>query len=204
MKLLFTGFEPFGGENVNPSWEAVKLLPEEIGGARIFRVCLPVEYQGSMRRAQEEFGHIMPDAVISVGQAGGRRGLSLERVALNIDDATVPDNAGVLLRDAPIRRGAPSAYFSTLPLRRLESALSAAGLEAHLSNTAGTYVCNHLMFSVLDYISVRMLNVRAGFVHVPYIPSQCRYRPDVPYMELEDIVRGLTVIAGELAQKAGE
>lgn len=202
VKLLFTGFEPFGGESINPSWEAVKLLPEEIGGAQIFRVCLPVEYQGAARRAQEEFSRLRPDAVVSVGQAGGRRGLTLERVAINVDDAAVPDNAGVLLRDTTIRRGAANAYFATLPLRQLEGALGAAGLEAHVSNSAGTYVCNHLMFSMLDYISVRMLDVRAGFVHVPYIASQCRNRPDVPYMELEDIARGLTVIARSLAGQA--
>lgn len=199
MDILFTGFEPFGGEKINPSWKAVAMLPDEIAGARIHKLCLPVEYQGAARMAQAEFARISPNVVVMVGQAGGRSGISIERVALNLDDATVADNAGVMLCDSPVRQGAPSAYFSTLPIKMLVKAVNNAGVNASISNSAGTYVCNHLMYSMLDHISVRMLDVRAGFVHVPFVPEQCVDKPGMPSMELNDIVTALRVIARNLA-----
>lgn len=199
MDILFTGFEPFGGEKINPSWKAVAMLPDEIAGARIHKLCLPVEYQGAARMAQAEFARISPNVVVMVGQAGGRSGISIERVALNLDDATVADNAGVMLCDSPVRQGAPSAYFSTLPIKMLVKAVNNAGIIAGISNSAGTYVCNHLMYSMLDHISVRMLDVRAGFVHVPFVPEQCVDKPGMPSMELNDIVTALRVIARNLA-----
>lgn len=199
MDILFTGFEPFGGEKINPSWKAVAMLPDEIAGARIHKLCLPVEYQGAARMAQAEFARISPNVVVMVGQAGGRSGISIERVALNLDDATVADNAGVMLCDSPVRQGAPSAYFSTLPIKMLVKAVNNAGISAGISNSAGTYVCNHLMYSMLDHISVRMLDVRAGFVHVPFVPEQCVDKPGMPSMELNDIVTALRVIARNLA-----
>lgn len=199
MDILFTGFEPFDGEKINPSWKAVAMLPDEIAGARIHKLCLPVEYQGAARMAQAEFARISPNVVVMVGQAGGRSGISIERVALNLDDATVADNAGVMLCDSPVRQGAPSAYFSTLPIKMLVKAVNNAGISAGISNSAGTYVCNHLMYSMLDHISVRMLDVRAGFVHVPFVPEQCVDKPGMPSMELNDIVTALRVIARNLA-----
>lgn len=199
MDILFTGFEPFGGEKINPSWKAVAMLSDEIAGARIHKLCLPVEYQGAARMAQAEFARISPNVVVMVGQAGGRSGISIERVALNLDDATVADNAGVMLCDSPVRQGAPSAYFSTLPIKMLVKAVNNAGISAGISNSAGTYVCNHLMYSMLDHISVRMLDVRAGFVHVPFVPEQCVDKPGMPSMELNDIVTALRVIARNLA-----
>ncbi len=199
MDILFTGFEPFGGEKINPSWKAVAMLPDEMAGARIHKLCLPVEYQGAARMAQAEFARISPNVVVMVGQAGGRSGISIERVALNLDDATVADNAGVMLCDSPVRQGAPSAYFSTLPIKMLVKAVNNAGISAGISNSAGTYVCNHLMYSMLDHISVRMLDVRAGFVHVPFVPEQCVDKPGMPSMELNDIVTALRVIARNLA-----
>ena len=132
------------------------------------------------------------------GTGGGRSGISIERVAINLDDTTAPDNAGYAPVDQPIRRGAPAAYFSTLPIKVLIRALSDAGIPAHISNSAGTYVCNHLMYSVLDYFSVRMMDNRAGFIHVPYMTSQCADKPDTPCMELDEIVRALDVVVRAL------
>lgn len=200
MDILFTGFEPFGGEKINPSWKAVAMLPDEIAGARIHKLCLPVEYQGAARMAQAEFARILPNAVVMVGQAGGRSGISIERVALNLDDATITDNAGVMLCDSPVRQGAPGAYFSTLPIKALVKAITGAGINSSISNSAGTYVCNHLMYSMLDHISVRMLDVRAGFVHVPFVPEQCIDKPDMPSMELGIMVNALRIIARTLAE----
>lgn len=198
MRILFTGFEPFGGENVNPAWEAVERLPDQIGTAQIIKRRLPVEFQSVGRLMQAELDGIRPDVVICVGQAGGRSGISIERVAINLDDTTAPDNTGYAPVDQPIRRGAPAAYFSTLPIKVLIRALSDAGIPAHISNSAGTYVCNHLMYSVLDYFSVRMMDNRAGFIHVPYMTSQCADKPDTPCMELDEIVRALDVVVRAL------
>ena len=201
MDILFTGFEPFGGEEVNPSWEAVNRLPDNIDGARIHKLRLPDENHKSIRAAQAKFAEINPDAVIMTGQAGGRKGVTIERVAINIDDADAPDNAGAVIRDGIIRRGAPNAYFSTLPIKDAVRAINDAGIEAHISNSAGTYVCNHIMFGMLDYINMRMLQTSAGFVHLPFIPEQCVNRPDVPCMNLGDMTRALEIIARVLINK---
>lgn len=201
MDILFTGFEPFGGEEINPSWEAVNRLPDNIDGAHIHELRLPVEYHNSIRAAQTKFAEINPDAVVMTGQAGGRKGVTIERVAINIDDADAPDNAGAVIHDGIIRRGAPNAYFSTLPIKEIVRAINDAGIEAHISNSAGTYVCNHIMFGMLDYINMRMLQTPAGFVHLPFIPEQCANRPNVPSMSLDDMARALEIIARVLIRK---
>lgn len=198
LRILYTGFEPFGGEEINPAWEAVERLPDKIGNAQIIKRRLPVEFQSVGQLIQAELDSICPDAVVCVGQAGGRSGISIERVAINLDDATAPDNAGYAPVDQPIRRGAPAAYFATLPIKALMRALGEAGIPAQISNSAGTYVCNHLMYSVLDYFSVRMMGARAGFIHVPYIPGQRMCKEGTPYMELDEIVRALDTIARTL------
>lgn len=198
MDILFTGFEPFGGEKINPSWESVSRLPDSVDGVRIHKLRLPVEYHNSIRAVQAEFAQINPDAVVMTGQAGGRKGITVERVAINIDDADVPDNAGAIIHDGIIRRGAPNAYFSTLPIKDIVRTLGDAGIEAHVSNTAGTYVCNHIMFGMLDYINMRMLQTRAGFIHLPFIPEQCIDRPNTPSMSLDDMTNALLIIARAL------
>lgn len=198
MKILFTGFEPFGGESLNPAWEAVSRLPDRVGGAQLIKLRLPVEFQSVGRLVQAELDEARPDAVVCVGQAGGRRGISIERVAINLDDTSAPDNAGYAPSDQTIRRGAPAAYFATLPIKALLHQLTELGIPAQISNSAGTYVCNHLMYCVLDYFSVRMMDNRAGFIHVPYIPAQCQDKPDAPRMELDEIVRALEAVARAL------
>lgn len=200
MKILFTGFEPFGGEAINPAWEAVQRLPDEINSAAIIKRCLPVEFQSVERMIYEILGEVKPDAVVCVGQAGGRNGITVERVAINIDDSSVPDNVGYRPVDMPIRNGAPNAYFSTLPVKAIVKAINDAGIPAALSNSAGTYVCNHLEYCVLDYFSVRMLDKRAGFIHLPFMASQCVNREGVYGMELGDMIKALETAARVIAE----
>ena len=199
VSLLFTGFEPFGGEAVNPSWAAVERLPERIGGASIRTRRLPVAFERAGALAIEAIEALSPDAVVCVGQAGGRTGISVERVALNLDDASAPDNEGCRPVDAPIRPDGPCAYLATLPVKRLVSALTQADIPAHISNSAGTYVCNHELYSVLDWLYARRPDVRAGFLHVPYLPEQCGDKPSAPALPLETMVRALEIVARTLA-----
>ena len=169
--VLLTGFEPFGGEDVNPSWEAVRVLQgRRIGGHRIETRCLPVVFGASLDALRRALAETRPALVVCVGQAGGRRQLSLERVAINVDDARRPDNAGHRPVDAPIVAGGPAAYFSTLPIKRLVAQLRRAGIAAEISQTAGTYVCNHVFYGLMH--ALRRRGVRGGFVHIPYSPDQ--------------------------------
>ena len=190
MKILVTGFEPFGGEAVNPAQQAVRLLPDDIGGAKIVRQELPVVFGTSGDIAVSAIRREQPDAVVCVGQAGGRAKITVERVAINVDDARMPDNAGNCPVDEPIVNGAPDAYFATLPIKTVVAAMQDAGVPAEVSNSAGTYVCNHLMYRVLH--ETRASSVRAGFIHVPFVPEQTENRPNVPSLPLEEIVKGLT------------
>lgn len=167
MKLLVTAFEAFGGEEKNASQEALALLPEELGGARIVRRTLPVAFgaaEEALRRAVRETA---PDAVLCLGQAGGRTALTPERVAVNLADARIPDNAGAQPADEPVLPGRPAAYFATLPVKAMAGAIRAAGLPAELSNTAGTFVCNAVMYALLDLLAEELPGVRGGFLHLP-------------------------------------
>ena len=167
MKLLVTAFEPFGGEAENVSQKALALLPEEIDGAQIVRRVLPVvfgEAGAALRRAVKE---TEPDAVLCLGEAGGRSALTPERVAVNLRDARIPDNAGAQPADEPIVPGGPAAYFATLPVRAMCGAIRAEGLPAELSNTAGTFVCNEVMYTLLHLLAAEHPGVRGGFLHLP-------------------------------------
>ena len=195
MTILVTAFHPFGGETINPAQLAVEALPDNIGGHTIINYIVPTIFcqSGDLVTAQMDLHS--PDAVICVGQAGGRDAITPERVAINIMDAKNPDNAGAVPVDVLIVPDGPAAYFSTLPVKAMVSAIENAGLPAKLSNTAGTFVCNQLLYRVLHHAATRMPHCRCGFVHVPYIPAQTT---DKPSMELEDIVKGLTVAIGAL------
>lgn len=160
MKIIVTGFEPFGGAEKNASWEAVKNLE----GAE--RVLLPVSF-AEANRIVRSLAASGPDLILCVGEAGGRDKISLERIAVNLQDARIPDNDGFQPRDLPVREGGPAAYFSALPLRPLLSALEARGIPAELSCTAGTYVCNTVFYALMDELSLRGLSCPAGFLHVP-------------------------------------
>lgn len=192
-KLLLTGFTPFGGETINPSWQTVRALEGEcIAGHTVVTLELPCEFEAAPRVLRAALRRHHPDVVIATGQAGGRDGISLERVAINLMDARIPDNAGLQPIDEPILKKAPAAYFSTLPIKSALLALQAENLPAHVSQTAGTYVCNQV-FYVLMHALRRRPEARAGFVHVPWLPEQC-VRPDQPSLPVEDIRRALRCI----------
>ncbi|MFA4646012.1 pyroglutamyl-peptidase I [Pyrococcus kukulkanii] len=192
MKVLVTGFEPFGNEKINPSWEAVKLLPDEIEGATVVKKLLPVTFNGVRRILPELILKEKPDVVISTGLAGGRPTITVERVAINIMDSTMPDNEGYKPEDEPIFDDAPTAYFSTLPIKKIVRALRENGIPALVSNTAGTYVCNTAMFTALHTIAKHKLNAKAGFIHVPYSHEQALDKPR-PSMALETIARAIEI-----------
>jgi pyroglutamyl-peptidase len=170
--ILVTGFEPFGGESTNPSWEACGILPREIGGLRVETCQVPCEFRRAIEVVAAAIERHQPALVLCVGQAGGRSHISIERVAINVDDARLPDNGGVQPVDEPVAAGGPAAYFATVPIKAMARAARAAGVPAEVSNTAGTYVCNHLMYGVLHYLAASGSAARAGFIHVPYAEAQ--------------------------------
>lgn len=193
MKILVTAFDPFGGESVNPALEAVRRLDAEVAGAQLVTLEVPTVFGLSIETVAAAIGRHQPDAVLCVGQAGGRAGVTPERVAINVDDARIPDNHGQQPVDAPVAEDGPAAYFATLPVKAMVAAITAVGLPSSLSNSAGTFVCNHLMYGVLHHLaSSGRAGVRAGFVHVPFIPEQLDESNKAPSMPLDDIVRALT------------
>ncbi|MBE3575103.1 MAG: pyroglutamyl-peptidase I [Firmicutes bacterium] len=197
--IVFTGFEPFGGEATNPSWRAVEELMRRPGPVRLIARQIPTVFGQAARAVEEVLGDIQPDGLVCVGQAGGSTGLRVERVGVNLNDARIPDNAGQQPVDQPIVAGGPAAYWSTLPTRRLVEALGRAGIPAELSYSAGTFVCNHVLYSALHYAAAHGLKTRVGFIHVPYLPEQAVGKANTPCMSLETMVRGLEIVAQELA-----
>lgn len=188
-----TAFDPFGGERINPAWEAVQRIPEEMESIAITKLMVPTVFDKSAVLVTERIRELCPDVVICVGQAGGRAGISIERVAINCKDARTPDNEGNQPIDEPVSPDGPAAYFSTLPIKEMVEAIRAEGIPASVSNTAGTFVCNQLMYGVLHAIELQGLPTRAGFIHVPYIPAQVVERAEAAAsMATDDIVRGLT------------
>ncbi len=191
MKILITGFDPFGGEKVNPALEAVKLLPNEILGSEIIKLEIPTVFRKSYNVLREAIIKNNPDVVISVGQASGRFGITPERVAINIDDARIADNEGNQPIDERIFEDGKEAYFSNLPIKAMVAEIKENGLPASVSNTAGTFVCNHIMYSIMYIIEKEFTNIRGGFIHVPCIPAQVVDKVGVPSMSVEDISKGL-------------
>lgn len=191
MKVLVTGFDPFGGESINPALEAVKMLKDEIAGAEIVKLQIPVVAGKSIEKVHEKMKEVNPDIVISVGQAGGRFGVTPERVAINITDARIPDNEGNQPIDEPIFADGDAAYFSNLPVKAMVQAIKDAGYPSSLSNSAGTYICNHVMYGILYYIHKEFPGVRGGFIHVPYAASQVVDKPNMPSMAIADITTAL-------------
>ena len=189
-KLLLTAFTPFDGERINPALEAVKLVKDKIGNLEIVKLEVPTVFGKSIETVREAIEREKPDFVLSVGQAGGRAEITPERVAINLDDARIPDNEGNQPIDEPIFPDGENAYFSTLPVKAMVEAIRKEGLPSSLSNSAGTYVCNHLMYGVLYYLDKRP-SMKAGFIHVPYIPEQVKDKKEMPALPLSDIVRGL-------------
>lgn len=191
MKILITGFDPFGGESINPALEAVKGMKDEIAGAQIIKLEIPTVFNKSIAKVREAMDREKPDVVLSIGQAGGRFAICPERVAINISDGRIADNEGYQPIDEPIFADGAPAYFTTLPVKAMVEAIKAKGIPAELSNTAGTYVCNHVMYGVLYHISKDFPGVRGGFIHVPFIPQQVVAKKNTPAMALADITAAL-------------
>ena len=204
MKILVTGFDPFGGEAINPAWEAVSRLPKEIEGAEIVTVQIPTVFGDSAKVLFEAVEQHQPHAVVCVGQAGGRFGITPERVAINVDDARIADNKGQQPLDTVIQADGAPAYFTTLPVKAMVEAVKKAGLPASLSNTAGTFVCNHIMYQNLYYLANHYPNTQGGFIHVPYVTEQVVDKPGQASMALADIVKGLTVCLETLVAYQGK
>ena len=201
MRILFTGFDAFGGETVNPAWEAVKMMRDNICGVEIIKQEIPTVFGKSreiLEKAAEEY---MPDAVVCIGQAGGRDAVTPEMVAVNIMDARIPDNEGNMPRHEFIVDGGREAYFSTLPVTKIAESLNENGIKSTVSYHAGTFVCNYLMYSLLDMIKTKYPHMKGGFVHVPYSTEQVKNRNRaLPSMDLCLIARALEITAQVIAE----
>ena len=184
MNILLTGFQPFGGEAINPSWEVARSLHGQIiAGASVHARCLPTTFGGAPRALADAIAVLRPQLVIALGQASGRSEISIERVAVNLIDARIADNAGERPQDVPVRADAPAAYFSTLPIKAMRNALRAAGHPVGLSLSAGAFVCNQVFFELQHQLTGR--DVKSGFIHLPALPEQAaRTQPTVPSMGL--------------------
>lgn len=206
MKILLTAFDPFGGEDVNSALEAVALVPDRVAGAVVVKLTVPTVFGLSVRKVLEAVETHRPDAVLCVGQAAGRASLALERLAVNLDDAATPDNEGHRPVDQPIDVDGPPAYFATLPVKAMVAAIRQAGLPAALSNSAGTFVCNHLMYGVLNAAAKSALPMKAGFMHVPLTTRQAAGRDSPPpSMSVGDMARGIeAALAAVLQHLKGE
>ncbi|WP_304395045.1 pyroglutamyl-peptidase I, partial [uncultured Dubosiella sp.] len=192
MKILITGFNPFGGESTNPAFEAVKLLPETIKEAQIIKLEIPTEFKRAGKVLQDGIETNKPDVVVCIGQAGGRSAITPEKVAINLMDGRIPDNAGYQPVDTPVREDGPTAYFTSLPVKAMVETIREAGIPAFLSYSAGTYVCNFLMYELLYLIDHHYPNIKGGFIHVPYMSQQVVNKPNgTPSMDLKTIARGL-------------
>lgn len=191
--VLLTGFDAFGGATLNPSWLAAQALHGELlASHRIVAAQLPTTFGGSERELTKLLKRHKPALVMCVGQAGGRSAISLERIAINIQDASIADNEGVQPLDIPVKHRGPAAYFSTLPVKAMLLALQKAGIPAEVSQTAGTFVCNHVFYALMHMLSRQRdaMQARGGFVHLPFLPDQ-----GVPSMKLDEMVRGLRIAA---------
>lgn len=194
--ILLTGFEPFDGETINPAWEAVKALDgcDIAPGFRLVSRQLPCVFHQSLAALDAILDDLQPVLVIAVGQAGGRVDIALERVAINLDDARIPDNAAQQPVDKPVVEGAPAAYFSTLPIKAMLLALREGGIPASVSQTAGTFVCNHLFYGLMHALRDSS-QARAGFVHIPYLPEQAARFPGAASMSAEQVTAALRIMA---------
>lgn len=191
MKILITGFDPFGGESVNPAWEAVSRLPGEINGNEVIRMLIPTSFARAPQAVLEKVKEYRPDYVISVGQAAGRTAITPERIAINMMSASIADNDGAVPVEQKIEDNGPDGYFSLLPVVEMVKAIEAAGLPGKISNTAGTFVCNRVMYSVLHACHTQFPGMRSGFIHVPCIPEQTEKHPEWFALPVEEITRGL-------------
>ena len=202
MKILITGFEPFGGESVNPAYEAVKLLPDMAGDIQIVKMEIPTVFGEAGKVVETGILQHQPDAVICVWQAGRRADIGVERVAINLVEASIPDNAGNQPMDVKVQEDGDTAYFATIPVKAMVKNIKDHGIPASISYTAGTYVCNSVMYDLLYLIDRKYPSIRGGFIHVPYATEQGVGKPvGTATMELSTISKALLyaleAVAGE-------
>ena len=186
-KLFITGFEPFGGESINPSWEAVLRLPDTIGEYTLTKLCIPVVFEKSAEILIKKAEELRPDVILCIGQAGGRDAITPEMVGINLRYASIPDNQGNQPKDEPIISNGESAYFSTIPVRKIAETIQTSGVPSKVSYSAGAYVCNDVLYSLLAHF--KDSQTRVGFIHIPYCTEQNKQ----PAMPLNDVVKGLTI-----------
>jgi pyroglutamyl-peptidase len=200
MNVLLTGFEPFGGSHVNPSEQVVRTLAREgVPGVALHSVILPVDRQGGPATLLNTVRALHPEAILCLGEAARRAAISIERVALNLLDYRMADNAGHQAMDEPIVPDGPAAYFVTLPVRVMLEAVRMAGIPAELSLSAGAFLCNQVTYELLHYLTTHQLDIPAGFVHLPALPEQVTNAyPPLPSMALETMARGICAVIGAL------
>ena len=190
MTILLTGFEPFGGETINPSWQVAKTFHETtICGQEVISIELPCVFGLSVDVLTEAINAYSPSVILSIGQAGGRKELCFERVAINIDDARIADNNGMQPVDVPVVADGPDAYFTNLPVKAILASIRQLSIDASLSNSAGTYVCNHVFYALMH--AVQGLDIRAGFAHIPYLPEQVIDKLDQACMPMDKMIAGM-------------
>ena len=189
-ELLITGFDPFGGEQVNPSWEAVSRLPEQIGEYHLTKLQIPTVFGKAAEQVLAVAEQLCPDVILCIGQAGGREGITPEVVAINLREARIPDNAGNHPMALPVVEHGPAAYFTTVPVREMVAAVTKAGIPSSLSYSAGAYVCNDVLYSLLHHY--KETETRVGFIHVPFLPTQAKR--NTPSLSLDETIRALTEV----------
>ncbi len=191
MKILVTGFDPFNNETINPALKALEKLPKTIYSAEIIKLEVPTVFNVSLKVIEDAIKQYQPDVVLSIGQAGGRSQITVERIGINLDDAPIKDNANVMVIDKKIVEDAPDAYFSDLPIKAMIEKIQSKNIPAAISNTAGTFVCNHVLYGTRHLCITKYPNIKSGFIHIPFLPSQVVNKHNVPSMNLDDIVEGL-------------
>lgn len=191
MKILLTGFDPFGGEPINPAWEAVKRVSDRLDDIEVIKLMVPTVFYKSIETVQKKMEEVKPDMVLCIGQAGGRFDLCPEFVAINLNDARIPDNEGNQPLEGAIFEDGQTAYFTNLPVKAMVQEIKKAGIPASVSFTAGTYVCNHLMYGLLYTIEKQYPTVRGGFMHVPFITSQVLDKKNMPSLTLDQLTKGI-------------
>lgn len=201
MKILVTAFDPFGGESVNAAAEVLAALPAPTDGAELVKLTVPTVFGRAAEVAVAEAERCRPDAILCLGQAGTRSAVTPERTAVNIMDARIPDNDGAQPVDEPVIPGGPAAYFSTLPVREMVAAIRAAGVPAELSESAGTFVCNSLMYAMLHYTHAHRPDVPCGFVHIPRLNTQAS---DAPGISRADAVKAVGAAIRSIIKNAPE
>ncbi len=194
MKVLITGFDPFGGETINPAFSAVNMIKDTICGAEIIKIEIPTVFKLASKAIENAINEHKPQIVILVGQAGGRSEIAVERIGINLDDARIPDNKGNQPIDELIEPNGKNAYFSNLPVKAIVESLKDNAIPAVVSYSAGTFVCNHVLYSLMHLIELESLDIRGGFVHVPFLPEQVVNKGNVSSMSLETIREAIEVI----------